>query len=390
MIFDELDNIYRSKPYQPKMMGPPPGLDKGELEKWNQDLNLHMICPDCKEYPPNLVEEFASGDMVCGSCGLVLGDRIVDTRSEWRTFSNDDQGNDDPSRVGDGANPLLNGAQLQTSIAFGEGSRSHELHRAHGRSTADKATKSLLAAYKEIGAHCDAVSIPKNVSDNAKHLFKLVDDAKAFKGKSQEAIIAGCIFIACRQCGVPRTFREIYALTKVSKKDIGRTFKALEKFFAQDSQGKLAMAAASGKLSALAINKSYFFILTELLQGMPGQDNFKTTTSTSAKELCLRYCSQLGLKSQQFVKVSQGLADKMSTVGDLAGRSPLSVAAACIYMASYLLGKPKTPKEISMVAGVSDGTIRTAYKYLYQERERLIEPEWIADGKGTMDNLPVG
>jgi transcription initiation factor TFIIB len=59
-------------------------------------------------------------------------------------------------------------------------------------------------------------------------------------------------------------------------------------------------------------------------------------------------------------------------------------------MASYLLGKPKSPKEISGVAGVSDGTIRTAYKYLYQERERLIEPEWIADGKGNLDNLPVG
>jgi transcription initiation factor TFIIB len=124
---------------------------------------------------------------------------------------------------------------------------------------------------------------------------------------------------------------------------------------------------------------------------MPSQEQgFQTTTSTSAKELCTRYCSQLGLKSQQFVKVSQGLAEKMSTVGDLAGRSPLSVAAACIYMASYLLGKPKTPKEISMVAGVSDGTIRTAYKYLYQERERLIEPEWISEGKGKMENLPVG
>jgi len=368
LVFDELNNIYRTKPYQPKMMAPPAGLDKGELERWNQDLNLHMICPDCKEYPPNLVEEFSSGDMVCGSCGLVLGDRIVDTRSEWRTFSNDDQGNDDPSRVGDGANPLLNGSQLATTIAFGEGSRSHELHRAHGRSTADKATKSLLAAYKEIGAHCDAVSIPKNVSDTAKHLFKIVDDAKAMKGKSQEAIIAGCIFIACRQCGVPRTFREIYALTKVSKKEIGRTFKALEKFFNQDTEAKKAMAAASG---------------------IQAQDTFQNTQSTSASDLCLRYCSQLGLKSQQFVKVSQGLADKMSTVGDLAGRSPLSVAAACIYMASYLLGKPKTPKEISSVAGVSDGTIRTAYKYLYQERERLIEPEWIAEGKGKMVNLPV-
>merc|ERR1711964_663584 len=187
------------------------------------------------------------------------------------------------------------------------------------------------------------------------HLFKLVDDAKAFKGKSQEAIIAGCIFIACRQCGVPRTFREIFALTKVSKKDIGRTFKLLEKFFANDSEDK-AKAASNGLL--------------------PSTDAYQTTSSTNASELCVRYCSQLGLSRQAFVKVSQGLA----------GRSPLSVVAACIYMASYLLGRPKTPKEISAVAGVSDGTIRTAYKYLYQERERLIEPEWIANGKGNMSN----
>jgi transcription initiation factor TFIIB len=241
------------------------------------------------------------------------------------------------------------------------------LHRAQNKSTHDKATKGLLAAYKEIGAHCDAVNIPKNVADTAKHLFKVVDDAKAFKGKSQEAIIAGCIFIACRQCAVPRTFREIYALTKVSKKDIGRTFKALEKFFASES---VKNSLATGGVAS-------------------GSDNpYQTTHSTNAADLCIRYCNQLGLNGQQFVKVSQGLAEKMSTVGDLAGRSPLSVAAACIYMASNLLGKPKSAKEISQVAGVSDGTIRTAYKYLYQERERLIEPEWIADGKGKMENLP--
>jgi transcription initiation factor TFIIB len=293
VVFDELDNIYRPKPYKAKMMAPPPHLDKAELEKWNLDLNLHMVCPDCKEYPPNLVEEFASGDMVCGSCGLVLGDRIVDTRSEWRTFSNDDQGNDDPSRVGDGANPLLNGAQLQTSIAFGEGSRSHELHRAHGRSTADKATKGLLAAYKEIGAHCDAVSIPKNVSDNAKHLFKLVDDAKAFKGKSQEAIIAGCIFIACRQCGVPRTFREIYALTKVSKKDIGRTFKALEKFFAQDGQNKLALAGSTGKFSVLDVKMLLYINSLSRHAGPRLQDNHLHERQRTLHSLLLSTRSQV-------------------------------------------------------------------------------------------------
>jgi transcription initiation factor TFIIB len=116
--------------------------------------------------------------------------------------------------------------------------------------------------------------------------------------------------------------------------------------------------------------------------------NYTSTTSTSSAELCMRWCNQLGLKSQQFVKVSQGLAEKTSTVADLSGRSPLSVAAACIYMASYLLGKPKTPKEIQAVAGVSDGTIRTAYKFLYAERERLIEPGWLENNKGNMNNLP--
>ena len=221
-------------------------------EPWRENLNMQMICKDCKEFPPNLVEEFSSGDMVCGSCGLVLGDRIVDTRSEWRTFSNDDQGNDDPSRVGDGANPLLNGSQLQTTISFGDGAsgRSRELHRAQNKATHDKATKGLLAAYKEIGALCDAWNIPKNVSDTAKHLFKMVDDAKAFKGKSQDAIIAGCIFIALRQCHVPRTFREVFALTNVSKKEIGRIFKTLEKFFAAQNKERMDAVVQSGGRSS--------------------------------------------------------------------------------------------------------------------------------------------
>lgn len=46
------------------------------------DLNMRLLCPDCKNDPPNLVEEFASGDVVCGDCGLVVGDKIIDTRSE--------------------------------------------------------------------------------------------------------------------------------------------------------------------------------------------------------------------------------------------------------------------------------------------------------------------
>lgn len=213
---------------------------------WKENLSARLMCPECKENPPNLRSP-DSHETICGSCGLVLADREIDPHSEWRTFSNDDQNNDDPSRVGDAANPLLNGNQLETSISFGTGgARSRELHRAQSKMSSEKTNKALLAAYKEIGSLCDGFNIQKNVADTAKYLFKVVDDAKAFKGKSQDVIIAGCIFIACRQCKVPRTFTEIFAVTRVSKKEIGRIYKALEKFFTAQNLERINSVVSSG------------------------------------------------------------------------------------------------------------------------------------------------
>jgi transcription initiation factor TFIIB len=48
------------------------------------DLNVRLVCPDCKIDPPNLVEEFASGDIVCGTCGLIVDDKVVATRPECK------------------------------------------------------------------------------------------------------------------------------------------------------------------------------------------------------------------------------------------------------------------------------------------------------------------
>lgn len=342
--------------------------DPNPQSEWYQNLNIHLICPECKEVPPNLIEEFTNGDTVCQSCGLVLGERIVDTRSEWRTFSNDDQGNDDPSRVGDAANPLLNGSQLQTNISFGDGGRNNrDLHRAQNKATHDKTTKTLLAAYKQIGSLCEACAMPMTVADSAKHLFKMTEDAKAFKGKSQDAVIAGCIFIACRQNQVPRTFREIFALTKVSKKEIGRTFKALEKFLSEKTKAEGNQVTHGGHI-------------------LPGA-SYKTTESTRADELALRFASRLSLHNR-IGHIAAELSNRTTETGVIAGRSPLSAAAACIYMISHLMGDPRSPKQISDIVSVSDGTIRTAYKLLHAKREQLIDDEWLKKG-GDMSKLPA-
>ncbi|AEO66611.1 uncharacterized protein THITE_2170336 [Thermothielavioides terrestris NRRL 8126] len=339
--------------------------DTAKGAEFKEDLNVILMCPDCKESPPNLVEETSSGDVVCASCGLVLGERIIDSRSEWRTFSNDDQGNDDPSRVGEGPNLMIDGDQLQTAIAY-DGKNAKNLAHLQNKINQDKGSKALMAAYRDIQSLTDSINAGAQVANAAKHIFKMVEDNKALKGKSQEAIIAGCIFIACRQTGVPRTFREIYGLTKVSKKEIGRVFKQLEVFL-QKMGGEDAIAQAS------LFNQVY------MAKG-----------STSAVELCARYCSNLHFRNPVSVEnIARRLADKSTQVSDLAGRSPLSVAAACIYMASHIVGEPRNPRQISEVSGVSDGTVKTAYRYLYAARDTFLTEEIFPEGVPDADKLPA-
>ncbi|KAL1918443.1 uncharacterized protein VTP21DRAFT_3103 [Calcarisporiella thermophila] len=314
-----------------------------------RNLNIHLICPDCRNPVPNLVEEFASGDTVCADCGLVLGDRVIDTRSEWRTFA-DDEG-DDPSRVGAAANPLLDGSQLDTVIGQRDGGTgaSRLLNKVHSRSMSQRGERQLIQAYKDIQAMCDSISLSRTVADTAKQLYKRVEDEKLLRGKSPDAIIAACIFIACRQENVGRTFKEICKLTRVSKRDIGRCYKLL-------------------------------------------QEKFKTnTTVQNSEDLMARFCSHLALPV--FVqRAGVELVRRVKDQGTLAGKSPISVAAACIYMVSALLGMTKSPKDIAEVAGVSELTIRNAYKYLYNAREKLVGTEPLVSGRSYAidpDDLPT-
>lgn len=90
---------------------------------------------------------------------------------------------------------------------------------------------------------------------------------------------------------------------------------------------------------------------------------------------------------QKTTNVAILLATKTKATGSLAGRSPLSTAAACIYMAGNLMGQAKNFKEIQAVAGVSDSTIRYAYKLMWGDRDQILTEEIIARGANPA-NLP--
>lgn len=298
------------------------------------DLNVRLICRDCQRNPPNIVEEFADGDLVCGDCGLVLGDRIIDTRSEWRTFANEDE---DPSRVGGAANPFLDGTQLDTIISKKDGGSglAKGLARAHGRASANKGERTLVQAYREISSMCEHASLPKTIADTTKQLFKNARELNFMVGK-ENVLIAACLMHACRHEGYGRTFREISAITKVSKKDIGRAYKLLQHTI---------------QFSALA---------------------------TSSTDMIVRFCSRLRLNTE-VEKNARSVCEKARDLGVLDGKSPVSVAAACIYMVSMLFDSPRAAREIAVVAGVSEVTIKNAYKLLWTTKEHLLK---VVDGRG--------
>ena len=302
----------------------------------------------CKEHPFDpLVEDYRAGDMVCSACGLVVGDRVVDVGSEWRTFSNE-KSNTDPSRVGGSENPLLNGTDLTTVIGRGTGDASFDESggaKYHNRRNMTSSDRALVTAFREISNMADRINLTKTITDRANLLFKQVHDGKTLKGRSNDAIASACLYIACRQEGVPRTFKEICAISKVSKKEIGRCFKLILK----------------------ALETSVDLITTG--------------------DFMSRFCSNLGLPPV-VQRAATHIARKAVELDIVPGRSPISVAAAAIYMASQASAEKKNQKEIGDIAGVADVTIRQSYKLMLARAGELFPDAFVFDT--PVDELPQG
>lgn len=245
--------------------------------------------------------------------------------------------------------------QLDTVISFKDGGSgmARELQRAASRSQGSRSERNLLTAFRDISNWCDQFSLPKTISDIAKQLYKRSDEEKLLRGKPLDAVIAACIFIACRQAHVPRTFREICNLTHVSKKVLGQCYKALEQAFN----------------------------LT------PGASAHNPAPTQGPEALLVRYCNHLDLPPN-VQAICSDIIIKARELGIADGRSPVSIAGGAIYFTCHLLGKVKSLRDIGAVAGVSEGTIKLVYRQYYQARKQLVDQKWIEAGKAEMDRLP--
>jgi len=293
----------------------------------------------CNAHPnAHLIEDHRAGDMICSCCGLVVGDRVIDVSSEWRTFSSGEKTGADMCRVGGPENSLLGSSNLSTIIGpspvkGGYSYFSSPKYTYASNQNVGVSEKALVSGFGNITNMCDRINLPDVIKQRTQELFKTVYEGRCLKGRANDAIASACLYIACRKEGVPRTFKEIVAISSVNKKEIGRCFKLILKAHQTE---------------------------VEIIQ---------------TGDFMHRFCSTLGL-SKNTQKAATYVAKQAERLDIVPGRSPISIAAAAIYMASYASNDKRSRSEIGEVAGVAAITIKQAYKLMLPRAAELFPEDF--------------
>ncbi len=290
-------------------------------------------CPECGS--SNLVHDYDTGETVCGDCGLVLYEQMMDKGPEWRAFTQEEKAS--RSRVGVPTSYSVHDKGLSTAIsqvdrdAFGRKLplstrlQMWRLRKWQIRSRVHSSIdRNLAQAMAELDRLSDKVYVPPPIKEKAAVTYRKALDKGLVRGRSIAAIAAAALYAACRGSGTPRTLREIAEASLVDKKDVARCYRLL---------------------------------LRELDVHMPIADP-------------LTYVSKIAERTGISGK-TQGIAIQILREARkrraAAGKDPMGLAAAALYIACLKNNEKKTQKDIAEAAGVTEVTVRNRYKTLKKQ-----------------------
>ena len=302
-----------------------------EVPKTHQRSIDH--CPECTS--KNCVHDYDTGETVCGDCGLVLYEQMLDKGPEWRAFTQEEKAS--RSRVGVPTSYSVHDKGLSTTIsqvdrdAFGRKLPvttrllMWRLRKWQIRSRVHSSTdRNLAQAMSELDRLSSKVYIPPQIKEKAAVIYRKALDKGLVRGRSIAAITAASLYASCRGSGTPRTLREIAEASLVGKKDVARCYRLL---------------------------------LHEIEFHMPIADP-------------LTYVSKIAERNGISGK-TQGAA--IAILRDarqkrvLAGKDPMGLAAATLYIACLQNNERVTQKDIAEAAGVTEVTVRNRYKALKRQ-----------------------
>ncbi len=280
-------------------------------------------CPSCGH--KKMVTDQNTGELFCGKCGLVINEKISDTGAEWRSFTNDETNR---ARVGAGTSLTMHDMGLSTVIgAQNKDSTGKPLtsamkssierlrtwdSRTQAHSSADR---NLRQALNEMDKLKDKLALTDAVIEKAAYIYRKAMEKKLVRGRSIHGLVAACLYASCRNTETPRTLDDIAKGINVRRKDVARCYR---------------------------------LIYRELELKMPVVDPVKGISRIAS-------IAKLTEKSKRKATL---ILERAKKLGIVAGKDPMGIAAAALYLACISTGEVKSQKDISIASGVTEVTIR--------------------------------
>ena len=87
--------------------------------------------------------------------------------------------------------------------------------------------RNLAFALSELDRDCSRLGLPRSAREAASVVYRSAVENKLIRGRSIEEVLVAFLYVACRRCNVPRTLDEIAELSRVTKKEVRRTYRLL-------------------------------------------------------------------------------------------------------------------------------------------------------------------
>jgi len=287
-----------------------------------------ISCPECNSM--ELIRDYEVGELVCQSCGYVVSTELLDHGPEWRAF--DIEQRERRARTGAPLTLTMHDRGLSTTIDWrtrdsqGQALKPETLRKMgrlrkwHRRSKISGSTeRNLSYALTKMTNVGMKLNLPRNVLETASMVYRKAIRKNIVKGRSIQAVVSACIYIAARKCKVVRTLDDVARVARIDKKELSRIYR----------------------------------ILLRRLKAEVPRSNPHNHLSV--------FVSQLGLTGETELMAKE-VIDQASETGLTNGRSPVGIAAASVYIAGQLTGESRTQGEIARSMNVTEVTIRNRYK----------------------------
>ncbi len=288
-------------------------------------VDLRHQCPWCGARD-NFVTDKIGGQVLCGSCGIVVKDRTEEVPAPvGASWVRDTPNSSSITKPGMGlatamGNPSMGGSGRSISGALRPSLERLRMwdSRSQVRSGTDRNLKRALAELQKLS---EKVVVPESVVEKAAYLYRKSIPLISPRGRSIATLAAAALYAACRSTQTPRTLKDIGDASNIDRLDIAR---------------------------------SYRLLVTEGDISQPVTDPAKSLS---------RIAWGAGL-STKVERRGIEILKKAELEGAVEGNSPMGLAAASLYLAAVIEGERRTKSHIAMVAGVTNVTIRNRCRVL--------------------------